>query len=166
MWLLNLPLISEHTYCRSMPQLMTRPARHCPGKSARGWPRCCSRAISRKHICLHTREVPDDDGDSPRDLLTSLPGSVEIWLSWHLVLFLSLKINTYFFFFFSPHRIEDFSEQFGGKQAKMKLWRNSWSSLREMEPDLNMAQPRWYRAEGRWHMCLSSWIAARSVRFP
>lgn len=76
-WSLSLPVLWEH------PRATPVGAHTCgstPGP-----------LISRKHFCLHTLEVPDGDDDSPRDLLTSLPTTVTICLSGHLVLFLSLK---------------------------------------------------------------------------
>lgn len=61
-------------------RLTTQAAGRCPG-SQRGAGPAAGALISRKRICLHAREVSDEDGDSPRDLLTSLPGSIAIWLS-------------------------------------------------------------------------------------
>lgn len=60
---------------------MTRLAGRGPASQRRADPAAAAEPISRKHGCRHTQQVPGEDGDSPRDLLTSPPSSVAIWLS-------------------------------------------------------------------------------------
>lgn len=122
--------VGAHT-CGSIPGPMTRLAGRCPGSQRGVGPTTAQQFLGNASASSHGRflmEMMTHQGIF-WPLYSPLFQSAFLGI---LVFFLSLKIKPFLkliLLLFSPHQTEDFSEQFGGKQAMMTLWRNSWSSL-------------------------------------